>query len=125
MDSSALADHFTMLAGYNRSANERLYKACAALPESEYWKQRRGSFGSIHALLNHVLIFDRIWMGGSKARDTKHRRWPRSCSRILVSYRRPECRKTRGSSSSSTPVDSTKTSGRSPSRMTTIVDSPM
>ncbi|HEY1341479.1 MAG TPA: DinB family protein [Bryobacteraceae bacterium] len=57
-----LLDHYGMLARYNRIANERLYNACAQLDDSEYRKQRRGSFGSIHALLNHLLLGDRIWM---------------------------------------------------------------
>jgi uncharacterized damage-inducible protein DinB len=59
MDSSP---HFRTLARYNRIANERLYAACAQLSDEEYRKQRKGSFGSIHALLNHVLLGDRIWM---------------------------------------------------------------
>jgi len=55
-------DHFRTLARYNRLANERLYAACAQLSDEEYRKQRKGSFGSIHALLNHILLGDRIWM---------------------------------------------------------------
>lgn len=51
-----------MLARYNTVANQRLYSACAALDEGEYRKPRAGSFGSIHALLNHLLLADRIWM---------------------------------------------------------------
>ena len=54
--------HFQMLARYNRIANERLYERCAQLDPVEYRKQRQGSFGSIHALLNHILLGDRIWM---------------------------------------------------------------
>src|SRR3954449_1027538 len=65
-----LAQHFRCLARYNRIANERLYEACAQLAPEEYYKQRAGSFGSIHALLNHILLGDRIWMsrfeGGGK-----------------------------------------------------------
>jgi uncharacterized damage-inducible protein DinB len=57
-----LASHFAMMARYNRVANERLYDACGRLADDEYRKQRKGSFGSIHALLNHVLLGDRIWM---------------------------------------------------------------
>src|SRR5262245_27715060 len=52
-----------MFARYNRIANERLYAACARLSDEEYRKQRRGSFGSIHGLLNHILLGDRRWMG--------------------------------------------------------------
>jgi uncharacterized damage-inducible protein DinB len=56
-----LLRHFQMLARYNRVANERLYEACAGLSDEEYRRQRKGSFGSIHALLNHLLLGDRIW----------------------------------------------------------------
>lgn len=51
-----------MLARYNRIANETLFESCAALDEGEYRKARPGSFGSIHGLLNHILLGDRIWM---------------------------------------------------------------
>ena len=57
-----LLTHYRMLAYYNRIANERLYERCAQLDDAEYRKQRKGSFGSIHALLNHILLGDRIWM---------------------------------------------------------------
>lgn len=57
-----LASHFQSLARYNRLANEQLYESCAQLSDAEYRLQRKGSFGSIHALLNHVLLGDRIWM---------------------------------------------------------------
>src|SRR5437870_155814 len=57
-----LTSHFCMLARYNRAANERLYYACAGLDDGEYRRQRAGSLGSIHALLNHLLLGDRIWM---------------------------------------------------------------
>jgi uncharacterized damage-inducible protein DinB len=56
-----MLDAFRILARYNRIANERLYEKCAQLDPAEYRKQRQGSFGSIHALLNHVLLGDRIW----------------------------------------------------------------
>src|ERR1700760_1005512 len=53
---------FRTLAFYNRVANERLYEQCGKLGVAEYRRQRAGSFGSIHALLNHTLLGDRIWM---------------------------------------------------------------
>ena len=56
-----MLDAFRIFARYNRIANERLYEKCAQLDPAEYRKQRQGSFGSIHALLNHVLLGDRIW----------------------------------------------------------------
>jgi uncharacterized damage-inducible protein DinB len=57
-----LLAHFQMLARYNRIANERLYECCARLDDVEYRRQRPGSFGTIHALLNHLVLSDRIWM---------------------------------------------------------------
>jgi uncharacterized damage-inducible protein DinB len=65
-----MLDAFRIFARYNRVANERLYDACSQLDLVEYRRQRAGSFGSIHGLLNHVLLGDRIWMsrfaGGGK-----------------------------------------------------------
>ena len=58
----SLNEHFQMLARYNRVANQRLYESCSQLSDAEYRAQRKGSFGSIHALLNHMLLADRIWM---------------------------------------------------------------
>jgi uncharacterized damage-inducible protein DinB len=55
-------DVFRTLARYNRVANERLYEQCGKLELAEYRRERPGSFGSIHALLNHTLLGDRIWM---------------------------------------------------------------
>jgi uncharacterized damage-inducible protein DinB len=57
-----LLRHFQMLARYNRIANERLFEKCSQLSVDEYRKQRQGSFGSIHGLLNHILLGDQIWM---------------------------------------------------------------
>lgn len=57
-----LLSHFQTLARYNRIANERICARCSELTDEEYRKQRQGSFGSIHALLNHMLLGDRIWM---------------------------------------------------------------
>jgi uncharacterized damage-inducible protein DinB len=65
-----LLDSFRMLAGYNRVANARLYEQCAQVDPGEYRLERKVSFGSMHALLNHMLLGDRIWMsrfaGGGK-----------------------------------------------------------
>lgn len=56
------ADRYRMFAGYNVWANARLYDACAALPESEWGRDRGAFFGSLQGTLNHILIADRIWM---------------------------------------------------------------
>jgi uncharacterized damage-inducible protein DinB len=66
MDPQAI---FWTLARYNRIANQRIFECCSRLEPAEYRKQRQGSFGSIHGLLNHILLGDRIWMarfGGTK-----------------------------------------------------------
>ncbi len=70
-------DVFRTLARYNRAANERLYEQCGKLGVTEYRRERPGSFGSIHALLNHTLLGDRIWMsrfagGGQYHTATEH-----------------------------------------------------
>ena len=57
-----IAAHFQILARYNTIANQRLYEACSQLNENDYRMARSGSLGSIHALLNHILLGDRIWM---------------------------------------------------------------
>ena len=61
-----MLDAFRLLARYNRIANERLYDTCGKLDLAEARHLRPGSFGSIHALLNHVLLGDRIWMSRFK-----------------------------------------------------------
>jgi uncharacterized damage-inducible protein DinB len=65
-----MLDAFKIFARYNRVANARLYEQVGKLDVTEYRRERRGSFGSIHGLLNHILVGDRIWMsrfaGGGK-----------------------------------------------------------
>lgn len=61
--------HFTVLARYNRGANERVYQACRELSDEERRADRGAFFRSIHATLNHILVGDRTWLarfeGGS------------------------------------------------------------
>jgi uncharacterized damage-inducible protein DinB len=57
-----MLEAFRMFARYNRIANERLYEQCGQLELADYQRERQCSFGSIHALLNHLLLADRIWM---------------------------------------------------------------
>ena len=60
--------HYRLLARYNRLANERLYDACAALPDAERRADRGAFFGSIHGTLNHILVGDRIWLARFRGR---------------------------------------------------------
>jgi uncharacterized damage-inducible protein DinB len=57
-----MKQHFSMFAGYNRWANERLYEAAAKLPDADYRADRGAFFGSLHRTLNHLVVTDRIWM---------------------------------------------------------------
>ena len=57
-----LLQHFTMLALYNRLANQRLYEVCGHLSGEERKRHRRAFFSSIHGTLNHIMVGDRIWM---------------------------------------------------------------
>lgn len=57
-----MLEAFRMLARYNSIANSHLYEQCCKLDLAEYRRERRGSFGSIHGLLNHILLADQIWM---------------------------------------------------------------
>ena len=56
-------DHFRTFARYNAWANDRLYAACALLPDVEFRAPRQAFFGSIMATLNHILVGDRAWLG--------------------------------------------------------------
>jgi uncharacterized damage-inducible protein DinB len=53
---------YTMFAGYNRWANERVYDATAKLSDADYRSDRDVFFKSMHGTLNHILVADRIWM---------------------------------------------------------------
>src|SRR5687768_4982246 len=95
-----LTTHFQLLARYNRIANERLFAACAQLDDAEYRKHRAGSFGSIHGLLNHILLGDRRWMGLFENGERVTRLSTRFCTTTLPACEVPELARTRGSSRS-------------------------
>jgi uncharacterized damage-inducible protein DinB len=62
-------EHFATLACYNAWANRRLYQACEALSEQEYLRERPSTHGSLHGLLNHMLVVDRIWLARIEGRN--------------------------------------------------------
>lgn len=51
------------MAAYNRWMNERVYAACAPIPDAERKRDRGAFFKSIHGTLNHLLFGDRAWLG--------------------------------------------------------------
>ncbi len=50
-------------ARYNRWMNRKVYDAAARLTDEERKRDRGAFFGSIHNVLNHLLVADRIWLG--------------------------------------------------------------
>lgn len=50
-------------ARYNRWMNVKAYAAAARLSDEERKRDRGAFFGSIHRLMNHLLVADRIWLG--------------------------------------------------------------
>lgn len=62
----------TMLARYNRWADQVLFDSLAALPPNELVKERAGPLKSIIGILNHVYVIDRIWQGHVLGRDHGH-----------------------------------------------------
>ena len=56
------SSYCSLMAEYNQWMNERLYSACASLPDSERKKDRLAFFGSMHRTLNHILYGDLAFM---------------------------------------------------------------
>lgn len=57
-----MKQHLVMMAHYNRWANDRVYRAAAALSEADWRADHAAFFGSLCGTLNHLLVTDRIWM---------------------------------------------------------------
>jgi uncharacterized damage-inducible protein DinB len=51
-----------LMAEYNRFMNQRLYAACADLPDSQRKSDRGAFFKSLHGTLDHILWGDRNWL---------------------------------------------------------------
>jgi uncharacterized damage-inducible protein DinB len=50
-------------ARYNRWMNAKVFAAAARLSDEERKRDRGAFFGSIHGVMNHLLVADRIWLG--------------------------------------------------------------
>ncbi|MBS3649559.1 damage-inducible protein DinB [Pseudaminobacter sp. 19-2017] len=57
-----MKQHFSMMAAYNRWANQKVYEAAAELAEEEFARDMGAFFRSVMGTLNHLLVADRIWM---------------------------------------------------------------
>ena len=51
-----------MLANFNTWANTKLFSSCKELDDTEYEKDRKAFFSSIHGTLNHLLVVDRAYI---------------------------------------------------------------
>jgi uncharacterized damage-inducible protein DinB len=62
VDAQPALDNYRFLARYNRWFNQRLYAACAQVPDARRRQECGAFFGSIHGTLNHLLWADRLWL---------------------------------------------------------------
>jgi uncharacterized damage-inducible protein DinB len=56
-------NYYTVMAKYNQWMNQKLYAACADMPDLDRQTDRGAFFKSIDGTLNHILVGDRIWLG--------------------------------------------------------------
>ena len=63
-------DYFATFARYNAWANARLYDACETLGLSDYFGDGPDQSGSLHAILNRILVGDRIWIARIEGRTS-------------------------------------------------------
>jgi uncharacterized damage-inducible protein DinB len=63
-----LIDHYRAMARNNAWSNRRLYRACCALSEEEFTKERTSFFPSLQLTLNHIYIIDRFYLAGLEGR---------------------------------------------------------
>jgi len=59
-----MPQQYRLLAAYNQQVNRQFYAACASLSDAELKQGRGAFFSSIHGTLNHLLLVDRLWLGG-------------------------------------------------------------
>jgi uncharacterized damage-inducible protein DinB len=57
-----MKQHFSMMAAYNRWANQKIYEAASELSGEEFLRDMGAFFTSVMGTLNHLLVTDRIWM---------------------------------------------------------------
>lgn len=55
--------YFSTMARYNHWMNQKLYAVCAAMPDETRKKISGTPFQSMHGVLNHLLLTDRVWLG--------------------------------------------------------------
>ena len=61
--------NFQLLANFNTWANTKIFSACKELDDTEYKKDRKAFFSSIHGTLNHLLVVDRAYISRIEGKD--------------------------------------------------------
>ena len=56
-------EYFLTMARYNQWMSEKLYAVCAEMTDDIRKRESGAPFNSIHGLLNHMLLADRVWLG--------------------------------------------------------------
>jgi len=69
-----LLEYFALQARYSQWVNQRLYDACATLPDAERKRDTGAFFGSIHGTWNHLLLGDRLWLARLQAQPQPYQR---------------------------------------------------
>jgi uncharacterized damage-inducible protein DinB len=59
-----MLQQYRLMAAYNKQMNSQFYSACAELSPAQLREERGVFFGSLHGTLNHLLLVDRLWLGG-------------------------------------------------------------
>ena len=54
--------NFQLLANFNTWVNTKIFSACKELDDTEYKKDRKAFFSSIHGTLNHLLVVDKAYI---------------------------------------------------------------
>ena len=55
-------DEFLELFAYNAWANRIIFDAVAALPNEQYFRDLRSSFGGVHGTLAHIVWAEQLWL---------------------------------------------------------------
>ncbi|NES68045.1 MAG: hypothetical protein F6K24_23780 [Okeania sp. SIO2D1] len=55
-------NYFQRLSQYSQWMNEKIYQACASIPDEMRREDKRAFFNSIHGTLNHILLADKLWL---------------------------------------------------------------
>ena len=63
----SLAAHFARMARNNAWSNRRLHRACAALSQADFERERTSFFPTLQATLNHILTVDWFYVDALEA----------------------------------------------------------